>query len=71
MYFIGFTLSIITVLLPDTYGRAKTYRWFIIPNNILSNLISTSSNYYLKCIGFFLNGFNHSKLSLAIVNISE
>ena len=52
------------------FGRINTFKYFIFPYLTLgNNLAVISSNYYLKCIGFFIIGSCHLRfMNLATYN---
>lgn len=71
-YFIGFSLGILFIALPEKFGRRGTMVFFLIPLNVAGMVLGAfSTTYVLKCVGFLLVGISHMKFTTCIVASNE
>ena len=71
-YFIGFSFCTTLVWLPDLIGRIKTYKYFVIPTQIiLFNASLYTSSYSVKCVLYFFMGLTKMKSNLTTITTIE
>mmetsp|Transcript_8570 Transcript_8570/g.14455 ORF Transcript_8570/g.14455 Transcript_8570/m.14455 type:complete len:294 (-) Transcript_8570:913-1794(-) len=70
-YFFGFSLGILLLSFPDQYGRKKSMT-VILPFYVAASFLTIySSNLNLKSVGYFMQGFLHSKITLSYSHMFE
>mmetsp|Transcript_12808 Transcript_12808/g.21674 ORF Transcript_12808/g.21674 Transcript_12808/m.21674 type:complete len:203 (-) Transcript_12808:1054-1662(-) len=70
-YFIGFSLGIILLNMPEVLGRKKTMSILMALYLFFSQLTIYSPSLVWKAVGFFMQGFLHLKITLSYTHIFE
>ena len=56
-FFFGNAVGVFAIFLPDKIGRIGTLKWFVLPTTFIGfNLLLFSTDYYFKCLGYFVIG---------------
>ena len=72
LYFVGFATKIVLVPLPEKFGLVKFVKFFVIPLNILSFILTYMANEYVwRCVGFLLAGIMRIKMMTIVLILKQ